>query len=182
MKDKDILFFISYYIMQGLVIRPASIADLSSIINIRLSSVRKEELIGFSSPNSDLYWLNNKLEEDWIEKNKLKNGFEVFVAEKKGQIVGFIFFNMNNHEDNIDNIVVSKEERKKGIGGVLVKYVEKLAKSRGFDIITTDTTENVNGIPWKAYGFWKKMGYKDEGRRLSTKYDFKTIPLIKKLK
>ena len=89
---------------------------------------------------------------------------------------------MNNHEDNIDNIVVSKEERKKGIGMALVEYVEQLTKSRGFDMITTDTTEHVNGILWKAYGFWKKMGYKDEGRRLSTKYDFKIIPLIKKLK
>ena len=128
------------------------------------------------------YWSINRLEEDWIKENKLKDGFEVFVAEKNGQIVGFIFFNMNNHEDNIDNIVVSKKERKKGVGRALVEYVERLAKSRGFEKITTDTTQNVNGIVWKGYGFWKKIGYKDNGRRLSTKYDFKIIPLVKKLK
>ena len=162
-------------------IRPASIADIPSIVKIRLRSVREEELIGFSIPNSNLYWSNNRLKEDWIKKNKLKDGIEVFVAEKKEQIVGFIFFNINNLDDNIDNIVVSKNERKKGIGRALVEYVEGLARSRGLDIITTDTTENINGIPWKAYDFWKKMGYKDNGIRLSTKYDFKVIPLVKEL-
>lgn len=66
--------------------------------------------------------------------------------------------------------------------GRFVEYVEELAKSKGFDVITTDTTENAKGVPWKAYGFWKKMGYKDIGERLATKYDFKTIPLVKRLK
>jgi hypothetical protein len=46
----------------------------------------------------------------------------------------------------------------------------------------TDTSENAMGVPWKAYGFWRRMGFKDTGDRLSTKYDFKEIPLIKELK
>ena len=49
--------------------------------------------------------------------------------------------------------------------------------------VTTDTTENAKGVPWKAYGFWKKIGYEDTGKRLAraSGYDFKIIPLIKKL-
>ena len=46
----------------------------------------------------------------------------------------------------------------------------------------TDTTENIEGIPWKSHGFWIKMGYKDIGERLITKWDFKTIPFVKNLK
>ena len=59
--------------------------------------------------------------------------------------------------------------------------MEGLAKSRGFNFIRTDTTENSNGVPWKAYGFWKRMGYEDTGERVSSIYDFKNIPLVKKL-
>ena len=40
----------------------------------------------------------------------------------------------------------------------------------------TDTTENVDGVPWKSYTFWKRMGYEDTKERLLTNYDFKEIP------
>jgi GNAT superfamily N-acetyltransferase len=106
----------------------------------------------------------------------------VFVAERRGKIVGFIVYNMNSRNDNIDNLVVAKDEQGKGIGRALVEYVENLAKSRGYNIIWTDTTENVEGVPWKAYGFWRKMGYEDTGERVLTEYGFKIIPLVKSLK
>ena len=48
----------------------------------------------------------------------------------------------------------------KGVGRSLVKYVEGLAKSKGCYLIKTDTTENAKSVPWKAYGFWKKMSVK----------------------
>ena len=66
-------------------------------------------------------------------------------------------------------------------GRALVEYIEDLAKSRGMYVMTTDTTENGKGVPWKVYGFWKKMGYEDTGKRLASGYDFKIIPLVKKL-
>ena len=117
----------------------------------------------------------------WDGGHRLKDGLEVFVADYKSKIIGFIVYNMEDCDDNIDNLVVAKKEQGKGIGRALVEYVEGLAKSRGFDVITTDTTENTNGVPWKAYGFWKKMGYLDTGERRPTNYDFKEIPFIKKL-
>ena len=57
-----------------------------------------------------------------------------------------------------------------------------MAKSRGNDFIRTDTTENANGVPWKVHGFWKKMEYEDTGERVSSLYEFKNIPLAKRLK
>ena len=57
-----------------------------------------------------------------------------------------------------------------------------MAKSRGFSVIGTDTTENAEGVPWKAYGFWKRMGYGDTGEKLSTEYGFRVISLVKRLK
>ena len=118
----------------------------------------------------------------WNKENNLVGGFEVFVAERDGQVIGFVVLNMDDPHDNIDNIVVAKEEQRKDVGKNLVEYVERIAKSRGFDTMTTDTTENVRGVAWKAYCFWKKMGYEDTGERLSTDYGFKVISLVKRLK
>jgi GNAT superfamily N-acetyltransferase len=168
--------------MNSIVIRPALITDTASIVEVRVGALTEEELYGFVVSGDNLYSSIEKLREMWDRDNKLKNGLEVFVAEYLGQILGFIVFNMEDCDDNIDNLVVAKKEQGKGIGRALVEYIEKLAKSRGFDFITTDTTENAQGIPWKAYGFWKKMGYDDLGKRVTTSYDFKNIPLIKKLK
>lgn len=112
----------------------------------------------------------------------MKDGFEVFVAEDEGKMVGFIVFKMERDYGYIDNIVVAKEEQGKGIGRALVAYVEDIAKSKGCYLMKTDTTENADGVPWRAYGFWKRVGYEDTGKRLSTEYDFKEISLIKRLK
>ena len=108
--------------------------------------------------------------------------FEVFAAEREGQVVSFIVVNMNNCDDNIGNIVVDREKQGNGIGRSLVRYVEKIAKSRGFCVLKTDTTENAKGVPWIAYRFWKKIGYEDTGERIRTEYGFKVIPLNKNLK
>ena len=165
--------------MPALAIRPASISDIPSIVEIRSGALTDKELSGFSVPGSSLYY--SKLTEMWNTGNRLKDDSEVFVAVSEGKVVGFIFFSMKEGDDNIDNVVVAKKEQGKGVGRALVEYIEDLAKSRRMDVITTDTTENAKGVPWKAYGFWKKMGYEDTGKRLASGYDFKIIPLAKKL-
>jgi GNAT superfamily N-acetyltransferase len=168
--------------MRSLVIRPASTGDIASIVAVRVGALTKEDMSGFSIPEDNLYSSTEKLRKMWDIENRLTDGFEVFVAECEGRIVGFIVYKMENCDDNIDNVVVIKEEQGKGIGRALVEYVEELAKSKGYCLIKTGTTENVNGVPWRAYGFWKKMGYEDAGERISTEYGFKVISLVKRLK
>ena len=100
----------------------------------------------------------------------------MFVAECKGNVIGFVAYKMEDCDDNIDNIVVAKEEQGKGYGRALVEYVEELARSKGYRLIKTDTTENAEGVPWKAYGLWKKMGYEDTGERIPSKHGFRATP------
>ena len=168
--------------MSSLVIRPALITDVSSIVEVRLGAFTEEEVSGFIVPRESLYASIEKLRKTWDRENLLKDGFEVFVAECEGKVVGFIVYNMKSCDDNIDNVVVSKIEQGKGVGRALVEYVEALAKYRGYDVMRTDTTENAEGVPWKSYGFWRRMGYEDTGERVATEYGFKVIPLLKKLK
>ncbi len=168
--------------MISLKIRPATINDISSIVGVRLGALADEEIAGFSVPGDNLYSSVEKLREMWDKENKLKDGFGVFVAELEGRVIGFIVYNMKSSDDNIDNIVVVRDEQGKGVGRALVEFVEELARTRGFSVLTTDTTENTEGVPWKAYGFWRKMGYVDTGERTPTEFGFKVIPLIKNLK
>jgi ribosomal protein S18 acetylase RimI-like enzyme len=165
--------------MPALAVRPASISDIQSIVEVRSRAITNKELSGFSVLGSSIYY--SKLTEMWNIGNRLKDDSEVFVAVSEGKIIGFIIFSMKQCDDKIDNIVVAKKEQGKGVGRALVEYIEDLAKSRGMYVITTDTTENAKGVPWKAYGFWKKMGYEDTGKRLASGYYFKIIPLVKKL-
>jgi GNAT superfamily N-acetyltransferase len=168
--------------MPSLVIRDATIKDISSIVKIRLETLTEKEIDGFSAPEFATYSSTEELRKLWFRDNKLKDGFEVFVAEEKEKMLGFIVFKVDHDYGYIDNILVAKKEQKKGIGSALVIYVEKIAKSKGCHLMKTDTTENASSIPWKSYRFWLKMGYEDTGERLPTNYDFKEIPFIKKLK
>ncbi|MCW4040151.1 MAG: GNAT family N-acetyltransferase [Candidatus Bathyarchaeota archaeon] len=168
--------------MSSVTIRPASILDISSMVQVRLGAVTEQEVSGFTVPGDNLYVSVEQLRAMWETNNLLNDGCEVFVAERRGQIVGFIVYNMNSCNDNIDNLIVAKDEQRKGVGRALVEYVENLAKSRGYNVIRTDTIENAEGVPWKAYGFWRTMDYEDTGERVPTEYGFKVIPLVKSLK
>ncbi len=168
--------------MIKLVIRTATKNDIPSIVNVSLASTEKEETQGFTAPEWGTYSSSEELRKVWAKENRLKDGSEVIVAKKNRKIVGFIVFKMEYDYCYIDDIAVVRDEQRKGIGRALVTYVENIVKANGYSFMRTDTTESAEGIPWKSYGFWTKMGYTDTGERLTTKWDFKTIPFFKNLK
>lgn len=167
--------------MRKLIIRAATTDDIPSIVKVSLASATREEIQGFSAPEWVTYSSSEELRKVWAEENRLRDGLEVIVAKENGEIVGFIVFKMECDHGYIDNIDIAKDEQRKGIGRALVEHVENIAKAKGCSLMKTDTTENGEGIPWKSYGFWIKMGYKNNGERLPTKWNFKTIPFVKKL-
>jgi ribosomal protein S18 acetylase RimI-like enzyme len=164
------------------MIRVATVKDIPSIVKIRLTTLTEEEIHGFSAPEFATTSSTEKLRKTWDEGNRLKDGFEVFLAEEEGKLFGYLMFKVKGDSGYIDDVVVAKEKQGKGIGRALVDYVEAIAKSQGCSFMKTDTTENVNGVAWQSYGFWTRMGYKDTGDRLTTNYDFKEIPFQKRLK
>ena len=170
--------------MSSLTIRPAKVNNIWSIVRIRTVTLTDEDNDGYSAPEFTVTYTScSELRRIWDKDNCMKDGFEVFVAENNHAVAGFIVFGIEQDYGLIDNIIVTKEEQGKGIGRALVTYIENLVLSRGYNLMKTNTTENSNGMPWKSYGFWKKMGYKDKGERLPIKhYDFKEIPLTKILK
>lgn len=169
-------------LLKKVVIRRANVNDASSIVQACLTSASKEETEGFAALEWITYSVPEELKKVWDKGNRLKDGSEIVVAEKEGRIIGFIVFSMESDHAYIDDIDITRCEQRKGIGRALVTHVEKRTAANGFTCVKTDTTENAEGVPWKSYGFWTKMGYKDTGERLPTQWSFKTIPLVKELK
>lgn len=168
--------------MLSLVIRTATIRDIPSLVKVRLKTLSDEEISGFSAPEFANTSSNDRLLKAWDVGNRLNDGLEVFVAENYGKLVGYLMFKVEKASGYIDDIVVHKEEQGKGIGRAIVTFAEGIAKSQGCHFMKTDTTENANGVPWRSYDFWIKMGYEDTGKRIPTDYDFKEIRFIKNLK
>ena len=73
--------------MSSLVIRPASIKDVSSIVKVRSAAFTEEEVSGFVVPGESMYASFEKLRKMWEKENCLKDGFEVFVAECEAKVV-----------------------------------------------------------------------------------------------
>ena len=80
--------------MRKLVIRAATPDDIPSIVKVSLASATREEIQGFSAPEWVTFSSSEELRKVWAEGNRLKDGLEVIVAEKNGEIVGFIVFKM----------------------------------------------------------------------------------------
>lgn len=105
--------------MISLKIRPAINNDISSIVDIRLRTVTEEDISEFGVPEDNLFTSTDNLKEMWANHNLLKDGCEVFVAENRGKVIGFIVFNMKG-SDNIDNVIVAKKDQKKGLEELLL--------------------------------------------------------------
>lgn len=164
-----------------LAIRKATAEDVPSIVRVRRTAFTTEEVEGFTTPEPSIFYSREKMTEEWEKDDKLKGDWKVLVAEDDGEVVGFIVFKLENNVGYIENINITKAYQRKGVGKALVSHVEQIAKSNGMSVMQTDTTENAEGVPWKSYAFWTKIGYKDTGERFPTKWAFKEIHFIKNL-
>lgn len=167
--------------MSTIIIRNARREDVPSIVDTCRASTTEEEMIGFTAPEWGTFRDIKKLSAIWTTGNRLKDNYEVIVSERGAQIVGFLVYKRERKFMYIDQVNIKRSEQGKGVGRDFVEYIERLATESGLTRIETDTTENADGIPWNSYDFWIKMGFKDTGERLKTKWDFKTIPFVKQL-
>ncbi len=99
----------------------------------------------------------------FIEKGTEKEGMVTLVAEKQGEIVGFVsavlrrrppFFSKRDIGLILD-LFVKEEYRGKGIGTTLVSAAEKWIKNNDVDIaVMTVSPSNKT-----ALNFWEELGY-----------------------
>ncbi|ASS93828.1 arsinothricin resistance N-acetyltransferase ArsN1 family A [Peribacillus simplex] len=100
--------------------------------------------------------------EEWFAQHIGR--YKVIVADQEGEIVGWASLNQYNSRDAYKGVAdlsvyISRDHRGKGIGGLLLQSIEKLAKENDFNKIVLFT------FPFNqmGQGLYKKRGYREVG-------------------
>jgi GNAT superfamily N-acetyltransferase len=105
----------------------------------------------------------------------------VIIAEKDAIPIGFAYYSFQKNFVEIQEADVIKDYQSQGIGKALMQHIEKIAKEKEMDCLVTGTSINKNGKPWKAYGFWLQMGFRDTGERIQGAHGLKYVKLVKQI-
>lgn len=143
--------------------------------DIMIRSANEKDINGLAKLMGELGYPTTEIEMDQrfkkINANPLYN---TIVAEINGEIVGMIGIIIGyRYEKNEDYIrivalVVASDYRKQGIGGKLIREVEKLAKKQGIKSLVLNSGNRKdrndahqfyiqNGFEGRATGFYKEL-------------------------
>ena len=115
----------------------------------------------FSEPPYEEVWARELAFKRLSEIHERGKDFCLYVEENE-RIIGLIFCQTQTWQDGIhiiiEDMVVDSNQRNKGVGALLVKKLEKIAKKKG--IASIDLLSNTRS---KAIYFWKKQGYETNG-------------------
>lgn len=122
--------------------------------------------------------LNEDLAVFFTAKNPNEE-YKLFVAEENDRIIGFsrVHFYRWNKSAYAINLLVDSEYRRRGIGTLLLKTMERFAKEKGARVLMFDTA--IDNIP--ALNLCFKNGFKICGYNNKLYEDKKALYLAKEL-
>jgi ribosomal protein S18 acetylase RimI-like enzyme len=156
--------------MEEIIIRKATSKDLGDVLRLNFYLFKKEHKEFDKSLN--MQWTYGKKGKNYFKKRTSgKEGFCV-VAEKSGKLVAYLCGGLNNWGyrekavyAELENMIVYKELRGKGIGTKLTKEFFKWCKEKRVKYINvTASAQNTNGIE-----FYRSLGFKDYNLTLEIK-------------
>jgi GNAT superfamily N-acetyltransferase len=143
-------------------IRPAARDDLDAVSDCRRGAVRPGEDAGFGRPvGEQLFYDADRLRGAWDSGRVTPTS--LFVAEVGGRVVAYVTVEPRGADLELDTIDVVREFQGRGIGSRLVAHVESLARRTGKRSVTTGTSRNAAGVPWKSFRWWLRRGYRVTG-------------------
>ena len=83
------------------------------------------------------------------------------VAEKNGEIYGYVCMYVSFEEGEITNVAVSEQYRNKGVGRLLMQAIEREAEANGVERIVLEVRVSNNS----AISLYKSMNYRELGIR-----------------
>ena len=121
--------------------------------------------IEYASNFEEIETITEKLLTEYDNENNVKYNFKkfAFVARENNEQVGYVNGFSYYSEVTINNLVVMKEFRGRGIGTRLVDYVFNYFKDKNFNNLNLVTNE------FQAPGFYKKCGFELEFIRKNCK-------------
>ena len=103
------------------------------------------------------------------EKMEGDSRYRIFVAEVDGKVVGFVStvealaINLPDGYIKVNSLAVLPKFRRRGIGKMLMAYVEELAKERGSSLVELATGFQRT----EAHEFYERLGYQKTSFRFS---------------
>lgn len=142
--------------MTNVMIREATLNDLKWILEIYNQGI-EDRIATLETETKDIAYMT-----EWFEKHK--DRYQVIVAESDSQIVGWASLNPYNNRCSYAGVAdlsvyISRAQRGKGIGGMLLSAIEKKAKESDFHKIVLFT------FPFNqlGQGLYRKCGYREVG-------------------
>ncbi|MEM3596623.1 MAG: GNAT family N-acetyltransferase [Candidatus Bathyarchaeia archaeon] len=147
-------------------------------IKIRLLNTKsRNDLIGYVKVHNEGYstesWFGVLQNAVSMEEAKKMNYDATFLAEIGDKPVGLVDVKLRKNGAHIENLVVLKTFRRRGVGTTLLMTAEDFARKKGLKIILAETPIEAES----ANMFYKKAGYKIEGQA----YLIKTIEPLEEL-
>lgn len=157
------------------MIRIANINDLKSINKLRIA-LNDEHV--FNEKNIFKDNIDNEINQDTIDSIN-GNTSNIYVFELDNQIVAFALIKQQEYPETFDKylqkvfyiqeFLVDKNYRRRGIGRQLFDYLKKEAKKKGYSRLELDVwnfnqgaIDFYNRIGYKAYRTYMYMGIEDE--------------------
>lgn len=142
--------------------------------SISIREATKEDLAALASLMNELGY-STSLEEMEIRFDNISNhpDYKTFIVCEEDQIVGMAgvvhnyFFEQNGKYVRLVAFVISHSNRKKGLGKLLLKYVERWAKNSGATSIFLNCGNRDERK--QAHKFYQKSGYQIKSSGYSKK-------------
>jgi ribosomal protein S18 acetylase RimI-like enzyme len=147
----------------GVRIRAATPEDIPAVAECDRTSTTDEEEAGFGLVAAKRVFADRaRLSAAWEAPNRV-GGEEVYVANLDDQLVGFVVVEDRGDELELDTIDVDRDYRRRGIGTLLVRFVEEYGRRTRKTAVTLGTSRSAEGIPWKSFRWWLALGYRETG-------------------
>ena len=104
----------------------------------------------------DNFWSYNVLKQELVSQNTT-----YIIAKENSEVVGFAGISVCLDEATLNNIVVKKSYRGKGIGGELLESLIELCSDMNMKLLTLEV--NTQNTP--AIKLYEKFGFKNQGIR-----------------
>ena len=151
--------------MGSYVIRTAKIEDAEATLNIQRSIICEGKYL---TAYPEEFTRTLPQQREWIE-HKLKNENEtIFVAEKDGEVVGFIVFETAQNRKRLSHtgsfgLLINNNYRGMGIGKTLIQVLLEWAEKSP---VIEKVSLAVYSTNHRAISLYKKMGFIEEGRKI----------------
>ncbi|MFF2855731.1 GNAT family N-acetyltransferase [Peribacillus sp. NPDC058002] len=150
--------------MKNHIIRNGELADAEAVLDVQNSVISEGE---YFIAVSEEFNKTPEQQRDWI-RTLLENEREtIIVAEKNGEVIGWIVFQSENrkrmsHKGSF-GMMIRKNYRGKGIGKELLKALLEWAEANPF---IEKVSLGVFSTNQRAISLYKKMGFVEEGRKI----------------